>query len=78
MSAGAAPAYTPMALIELEFPAKDAVFITELLERFPNVRILPPATATEAIERQRVVEFRQRLYHRYDKDPLASEPSPAH
>lgn len=66
-----------MALIEIEFPDEDAVFITELLARFPYVRILPPATEAEATERRRIVEFRQRLYHSYGKDPLAGKPGPA-
>lgn len=62
-----------MNLIELEFPDEDAVFMLELLERMPGVRILPPATEEEAAERQRVAEFRQRLYHSYGKDPLADK-----
>jgi|GEM_PF-3915916 len=47
-----------MALIEVEFPDEDAVFMLELLERMPGVRILPPATEAEAAERQRIAEFR--------------------
>jgi hypothetical protein len=62
-----------MTLIEVEFPDEDAVFMLELLERMPGVRIRPPATAAEAAERQRIAEFRQRLYHSYGKDPLAEE-----
>ena len=62
-----------MTLIELEFPDEDAVFMLELLERMPGVRILPPATEEEATERQRVVEFRQRLYHSNSKDSLADK-----
>jgi hypothetical protein len=62
-----------MALIEVEFPDEDAVFMLELLERMPGVRILPPATEAEAAERQRITEFRQRLYHSYGKDSLAGE-----
>lgn len=67
-----------MALIEIEFPDEDAVFVTELLERFPYVRILPPATEAEAAERRRIAEFRQRLYHGYGTDPLDGKPNPAH
>ena len=63
-----------MTLIELEFPDEDAVF---MLERMPGVRIRPPATDAEAAERQRIAEFRQRLYHSYGKDPLAEEGSKA-
>lgn len=59
-----------MTLIEVEFPDEDAVFMLELLERMPGVRIRPPATDAEAAERQPIAEFRQRLYHSYGKDPL--------
>jgi len=62
-----------MALIEVEFPDEDAVFMLELLEWMPGVRIRPPATEAEAAERQRIAEFRQRLYHSYGKDSLAEE-----
>ncbi len=62
-----------MTLIEVEFPDEDAVFMLELLERMPGVRIRPPTTDAEAAEQQRIAEFRQRLYHSFGKDPLAEE-----
>jgi len=62
-----------MTLIEVEFPDEDAVFMLELLERMPGVRIRPPATAAEAAERQRIAEFRQRLYHSYSKGQLDAD-----
>ena len=37
----------------------------------PGIRILPPKTAAEAAERERVAAFRKQLYHSYGQpDPL--------
>jgi uncharacterized protein YutE (UPF0331/DUF86 family) len=61
-------------IIEVEFPEEDAVFLMELFERMPNVRILPPKTDAEAAEREQVAAFRKQLYHSYGKaDPLQKD-----
>ncbi|MFD2787474.1 hypothetical protein [Hymenobacter rubripertinctus] len=61
-------------IVELEFPDDDAVFMMELIERMPGVRILPPTTEPEAAKRERVAAFRKQLYHSHNQpDPLQSE-----
>ncbi|WP_035564497.1 hypothetical protein [Hymenobacter sp. IS2118] len=58
-------------LVEVEFPEEDAVFLMELFERMPNVRILPPKTSDEVMLREKIGAFRQQLYHSYGQiDPL--------
>ena len=61
-------------IIEVEFPEDDAVFLMELFERMPYVRILPPKTDAEVAERERVAMFRKQLYHSYGKvDPTQKD-----